>query len=335
MVRSHRGRQHQTVCRKRICPRDCSAARIGEISRPLRPRGYRSLRHHRVDHPPALVRRKRRDGGHLRLRGRAMARRRTGPSGAQGDLPLGRLQRLRRLVRFPRFLPRRRLAHVSYLLDVFSTVHEARGVPEPLLPEQEELWKAAMANPDFKMYQNLFNILTQKGQRTFIMFLSMIAPWETEDAIETAEARFRKIKIPFYTGSGAYAYTYKLHWLGAQNYFRNIDAPKKLLFAGPAHLERPFHQLHDEIIRCYAHELKGMDSGVMHEEPVRYWLMGATEWRTAADWPLPDTKWVKFYLCDWGRLSEDEPVAAELAGAAAREPDVFTQMPLKKTTKVE
>jgi hypothetical protein len=37
---------------------------------------------------PALVRRKRWDGRHLRLCGRAMARRRTGPSGAQGDLPL-------------------------------------------------------------------------------------------------------------------------------------------------------------------------------------------------------------------------------------------------------
>lgn len=236
---------------------------------------------------------------------------------------------------FRDFYPGGVLHTFPYLLDVFSTVHEARGVPEPLLPEQEELWKAAMANPDFKMYQNLFNILTQKGQRTFIMFLSMIAPWETEDAIERAEARFRKIKIPFYTGSGAYAYTYKLHWLGAQNYFRNIDAPKKLLFAGPAHLERPFHQLHDEIIRWYDHWLKGIDNGVMHEEPVRYWLMGANEWRTAADWPLPDTKWARFYLCDWGRLSEDEPVAAGLGGAAALEPDVFTQMPLKKTTKVE
>jgi len=154
---------------------------------------------------------------------------------------------------FRDFYPGGVLHTFPYLLDVFSTVHEARGVPEPLLPEQEELWKAAMANPDFKMYQNLFNILTQKGQRTFIMFLSLIAPWETEDAIERAEARFRKIKIPFYTGSGAYAYTYKLHWLGAQNYFRSIDAPKKLLFAGPAHLERPFHQLHDEIIRWYHH----------------------------------------------------------------------------------
>ena len=41
---------------------------------------------------------------------------------------------------------------------------------------------------------------------------------------------FKKIRIPFYTGSGAYAYTYKLHWLGAQHYFQNIDASKKLHF---------------------------------------------------------------------------------------------------------
>jgi len=30
-----------------------------------------------------------------------------------------------------------------------------------------------------------------------------------------------------------------------------LDAPKKLIFTGPAHLERPFHQYHDEIIRWY------------------------------------------------------------------------------------
>src|SRR5262245_749145 len=114
------------------------------------------------------------------------------------------------------------------------------------------------------------------------MFLSMIAPWETEDAIERAEARFRKIKIPFYTGSGAYAYTYKLHWLGAQNYFRNIDAPKKLLFTGPAHLERPYHQLHDEIIRWYDHWLKGIDNGVMHEE-----RCGTGSWEPTSGGPPP------------------------------------------------
>jgi predicted acyl esterase len=236
---------------------------------------------------------------------------------------------------FRDFYPGGVLHTFPYLLDVFSTVHEGRGVPEPLPPAQEELWKAAMANPDFKMYQNLFNILTQKGQRTFIMFLSMIAPWEPDGTLEKAEARFKKIKIPFFTGSGAYAYTYKLHWLGAQHYFENIDAPKKLVFAGPAHLERPFHQLHDEIIRWYDYWLKGIDTGIMKDPPVRYWLTGANEWRTAADWPLPETEWTKFYLGDWNRLSTEEPVAAEIAGAAALEPDVFTQMPLKKTTKIE
>jgi len=69
-------------------------------------------------------------------------------------------------------------------------------------------------------------------------------------------------------------YTYKLHWLGAQHYFQNVDAPKKLIFTGPAHLERPFHQYHDEIIRWYDHWLKGQNTGIMDEPPVRYWLNG-------------------------------------------------------------
>ena len=222
-----------------------------------------------------------------------------------------------------------------YLLDVFSTVHEPRGMPEELPEEEEDLWRTAMANPDFKMYANLFNILTQKGQRTFIMYLAMTRPWEADGTVERSEEFFKKIKIPFYTGSGAYAYTYKLHWLGAQHYFRNVDAPKKLLFTGPAHLERPFHQLHDEILRWYDHWLKGVDTGIMDEPPVRYWLMGANQWRTAPTWPPPETEYVKFYLGDWERLTAEAPPPAAETGAARREPDVFTQMPLKKTMKVE
>lgn len=222
-----------------------------------------------------------------------------------------------------------------YLLDVFSTVHEPRGTPEALPEEDEALWKAAMANRDFKMYANLFNILTQKGQRTLIMYLAMTRPWEADGTLERADAFFKRIKTPFYTGSGAYAYTYKLHWLGAQHYFQNADAPKKLLFTGPAHLERPFHQLHDEIIRWYDYWLKGKDTGIVDEPPVRYWLMGANEWRTGENWPLPETEYVKFYLGNWETLKTTPPPPANQVGDAHREPDVFTQMPLKKTMKVE
>jgi uncharacterized protein len=222
-----------------------------------------------------------------------------------------------------------------YLLDVFSTVHESRGRPGKLPPEEEALWRKAMSNRDIKQYINLYNILTQKGQRTFVMYLMMTHPWEFDGTVERAEEIFRKIKIPFYTGSGAYAYTYKLHWLGAQNYFQNVKAPKKLLFTGPAHLERPFHQYHDEIIRWYDHWLKGRDTGIMDEPPVRYWLMGANEWHTGRDWPLPETRWTKYYLSHWEGLSTTPPRPAAQVGASAREPDVFTQMPVTRTTKVE
>jgi hypothetical protein len=236
---------------------------------------------------------------------------------------------------FRDFYPGGVLHTFPYLLDVFSTVHEHRDVPGDLPPEQEKLFAAAMANPDYKMYANLYNILTQKGQRTFIMYHSMVAPWEPDGTVERSEKTFEKIKIPFYTGSGAYAYTYKLHWLGAQHYFQNVKAPRKLLFTGPAHLERPFHDYHDEIIRWYDHWLKGIDTGIMNEPPVRYWLMGANEWRTGADWPLPQTQWRKLYLGNWERLTANPPRPANETGAAEREPDVFTQMPLKKTMKVE
>lgn len=222
-----------------------------------------------------------------------------------------------------------------YLLEVFSIVHESRDRPGILPPEEEALWQAAMANPDYKQYINLYNLLTQKGQRSFVMYLMMTRPWEADGVLAKAEETFRKIRIPFYTGSGAYAYTYKLHWQGAQNYFRNVDAPKKLLFTGPAHVERPFHQLHDEIIRWYDHWLKGQDTGIMDEPPVRYWLMGANEWRTAASWPPPEVEYVKFHLGHWETLTTEAPRPAAEVGEAARQPDVFTQMPLTKTTRIE
>jgi uncharacterized protein len=223
-----------------------------------------------------------------------------------------------------------------YLLDVFSVVHESRDLPAELSGDQEALWRKAMGNPDFKQYINLYNILTQKGQRTVGMYDVLTHPWEADGTVDKTEEIYKKIKIPFYTGSGAYAYTYKMHWNGAQNFFQNITQPnKRLLFTGPAHLERPFHQYHDEILRWYDHWLKGKDTGILNDPPVRYWLMGANEWRTGGDWPLPETQWTKYYLSHWESLTTDPHRPATEVGAAAREPDVFTQMPLTKTTKIE
>jgi uncharacterized protein len=224
---------------------------------------------------------------------------------------------------------------MPYLLDVFSCIHEERGIPKPLPEPQESWWKEAMANPDYKMYANLYNILTQKGQRSGLMYDTMVNPYEDEATLAKAEEKYKKIRIPFYTGSGAYAYTYKMHWQGAQHYFQNCEAPKKLIFTGPAHLERPFHSYHDEIIRWYDYWLKGKDTGIMDEPAVKYWVMGANTWRTGTAWPLPETNWTKLYLGSWERLSHEAPEPASQTSNVDEAPDCFVQMPLTKTMKVQ
>jgi hypothetical protein len=73
-----------------------------------------------------------------------------------------------------------------YLLDVFRVVHEPHGIPGKLAPDKEKYWKAAMANPDYKAYANLYNILTQKGQRTAMMYEGLTEPWAKDDDVAKA-----------------------------------------------------------------------------------------------------------------------------------------------------
>jgi putative CocE/NonD family hydrolase len=183
------------------------------------------------------------------------------------------------------------------------------------------------------MYPHIYNVLAQKGQHMPAYFDVLINPYDTEKSVGDSEAGFARLTVPTYTGSGWYAYTYKTHLNGAQTYFEKIAAPKKLLLLGPAHLERPFHSLHGEILRWNDHWLKGIDSGIMNEPPVRYWLMGANEWRTAADWPPPEVSWTKLFLSSWERLTPDEPVAA--SADDYQKPDSFIQMPPSQTNRIQ
>jgi len=44
----------------------------------------------------------------------------------------------------------------------------------------------------------------------------------------------------------------------------------------------------------------------MDEPPIRLFVMGADEWKTADEWPLPETRWTPYYLHANGLLSEHE-----------------------------
>jgi len=220
-----------------------------------------------------------------------------------------------------------------YLLDHLNVMHIIRDKPGVLPPELEQLWKEAMNNPDYKMYPHVYNVLTQKGQHMRGFFYTLINPFDTEENVKRAEDDFERIKVPVYTGSGWYAYTYKIHLLGAQHWYWGLKVPKKLVFTGPAHLERPWHALHNEILRWYDYWLKGINTGIMNEKPVKIWVMGANKWLAADDWPIPDTKWTKFYLHSWGRL-RTEPYKPS-SRDSYDEPDAFVQMPPTMTRTIQ
>ena len=226
------------------------------------------------------------------------------------------------------------VSHIMlYLLDQSGVGHMVRSRPGQLPEPMEKLWQEAMNNPDYRMYPQVYNLLTQKGQHSPEIFFELLNPYDTEEGLKKAEEKFKKITIPAYTGAGWYAYSYKLHHQGCQNWYMNIDVPKKLLFTGAAHLERPFHSFHSEILRWYDYWLKGIDTGIMQEPPVKLWLMGANEWYSADDWPLPETKWTKYYLHSWERLRE-EPFTPS-SRDSYEEPDVFVQMPPKLTRHIQ
>ena len=165
------------------------------------------------------------------------------------------------------------------MLDGGAVYHVNRGQPGQLEGAADKLWRAAMSNPDLMMYPNIFNIIVEKGQTMPLVFDTVLNPYDPDDIVEKTKEKMSRIQIPFYTGSGWYAYTYKLHLQGSQQWFQEVHGvPKKLLITGPAHLERPFHSFHDEILRWYDHWLKGKDTGILNEPPVKVWVMGANQW---------------------------------------------------------
>ena len=121
-----------------------------------------------------------------------------------------------------------------------------------------------MENPDFRMYPNLYNVVTMKGQHSPALLRDAHRPLRAaEGVVERSEESFEKIEHPHVHRLRLV----RLHVQDAPAGRADVLAPpperrrRSSLFTGPAHLERPFHGFHDEILRWYDHWLKGMDTG--------------------------------------------------------------------------
>lgn len=68
----------------------------------------------------------------------------------------------------------------------------------------------------------------------------------------------------------------------------------------------PWESMHTEALAWYDHWLKGHDTGITDGPPIRYFLPGADEWRTADSWPPSQAPHRELALRADGTLSDDE-----------------------------
>ncbi|MEE8394739.1 MAG: CocE/NonD family hydrolase [bacterium] len=137
----------------------------------------------------------------------------------------------------------------------------------------------------------------------------------------SAHPRLDAIKVPTLLAVRWSAWA--IHLPGAFAAWRAIQAPKKLILMETPSLHgpmRPWQENQDVIMRWYDHWLKGNDTGMMDEPPIRMFVKGSEVWRHEHEWPLARTAWRKFHLHAAGLLSADPP--------AASAPDEFENDPL-------
>ena len=84
-----------------------------------------------------------------------------------------------------------------------------------------------------------------------------------------------------------------------------------------------------EHLRWYDQRLRGIDTGIDDEPPVRIFVMGANRWRTGHEWPLAGTRCTPFYLRGSGRANSlfGDGRLSTRAPAEAEPPDTFTYDP--------
>ena len=93
--------------------------------------------------------------------------------------------------------------------------------------------------------------------------------------------------------------------------YRNLGTNPERISIGPwTHTQHDRFDFAAEHLRWWDYWLKGIDNGVMREDPVHYYVMGAPEdraWRSAKTWPLPQERRTPYWFGNSGSLGLQAP----------------------------
>ena len=139
------------------------------------------------------------------------------------------------------------------------------------------------------------------------------------------ERQHRNINIPMYHVSSWYDIFLRdalVHFCGLQSRAMTPEARggQKLLLGPWAHLfpyttpvsggtgdidfgPNAVIELHETQLRWFDYWLKGIDSGIAAEPPIRLFVMGTNRWRDEYEWPLARTRYTPYYFHSQGRAN--------------------------------
>jgi uncharacterized protein len=178
--------------------------------------------------------------------------------------------------------------------------------------EMKKIAKEMMENEEIATHVPLYCSL-KYPEKNGPLFEGITHPFDGPYFWEVSPyTKFDGIKIPCYMASRWSAWP--IHLPGAFAAYNGIDAPRKMMImeteypSGPI---RPWSDDHDIILRWYDHWLKGNDTGIMDEPPIKLFIKGKNEWRYEHEWPLKRTRWTKLYLGENRSLSLEPPAGED------------------------
>lgn len=183
-----------------------------------------------------------------------------------------------------------------------------------------------MEDPDIQQFTRLHRILHYPFKNPLLFDLLVHDTDDEYYAERSPHATIGQIDCPVHL-SGAWAGT---HTRPTYSAYEAIDAePLHVMMTPPRHLERPYHEYKEELIRWFDALVHDEGEGVMDEPPVKLFISGRNRWRFE-DKLIPDrTEWRPFYLRNFGRLLPDPEVLDSV------QPSGFVQEPPAVNTRVE